>query len=80
VTTPPQQVPVERMHTASTRQVPGKLPAGNPASTPQVVAVLVAASGGDATREELQSAAGLKDREHFRKEYLQPLLSRAFWN
>jgi ATP-dependent DNA helicase RecG len=26
------------------------------------------------TREELQSATGIKDREHFRKKYLLPLI------
>ena len=56
---------------ATTRQVPRKYPA----STPQVRAVLAAASRGEAAREKLQSAAGLKDREHFRKEYLMPLLA-----
>jgi len=56
---------------ATTRQVPRKYPA----STQQVRAVLAAASRGEAAREKLQSAAGLKDREHFRKEYLMPLLA-----
>ena len=54
----------------STPQVPRKYPA----STPQVKAVLSAALTGAATREELQSAARVKDREHFRKQYLKPLL------
>ena len=52
-------------------QVPSKYPA----STQQVRAVLAAASRGEATRERLQEAAGLKDREHFRKHYLIPLLA-----
>ena len=30
---------------------------------------------GEKTREELQSAADIKDREHFRKEYLKALLA-----
>jgi len=55
----------------STPQVPRKCPA----STPQVLAVLRAASMGEKTREELQSAADIKDREHFRKEYLKALLA-----
>ena len=43
--------------------------------TPQVVAVLNAAGNGPKSREELQRAAGIKDREHFRKAYLEPLIS-----
>jgi ATP-dependent DNA helicase RecG len=43
--------------------------------TPQVVAVLAAASREPQAREQLQSAAAIKDREHFRKAYLEPLLS-----
>ena len=42
--------------------------------TPQVRAMLLEAFAGDATRTQLQNVAGMKDREHFRKEYLQPLL------
>ena len=41
--------------------------------TPQDAEVLKAA-GSPSTRAELQQAAGLKDREHFRKAYLEPLL------
>lgn len=55
---------------ASTPQAPRK----HPASTPQVMAILTAASTGEVTREQLQIATGMKDREHFRKEYLQALL------
>lgn len=57
-------------HPASTQQVPSKYRI----STPQVRAMLLEALAGDATRTQLQNAAGMKDREHFRKEYLQPLL------
>ena len=57
--------------TASVPQVPRK----HPASTPQVLAILKAAASGEKTREELQIAAEIKDREHFRKEYLEALLS-----
>jgi ATP-dependent DNA helicase RecG len=39
------------------------------------LAILKAATYGEKTREELQSAAGIKDREHFRKEHLEALLS-----
>ena len=45
-----------------------------PQVTPQVVAILKAA-GGFRSRGELQDAAGLKDREHFRRAYLEPLLA-----
>ena len=41
--------------------------------TPQVIAVLEAART-TRTREELQKAVGLRDREHFRKTYLEQLL------
>ena len=41
--------------------------------TSQVIAVLEAARTAR-TREELQGAVGLRDREHFRKTYLEPLL------
>lgn len=57
-----------------TEQVAPQVPPKYPASTPQVLAVLRAASKSAATRENLQAVAGLKDREHFRKEYLVPLL------
>lgn len=57
-------------HPTSTQQVPSKYRT----STPQVRAMLLEAFAGDATRTQLQNAAGMKDREHFRKEYLQPLL------
>ena len=43
-------------------------------ATPQVIAVLESARTAR-TRGELQKAVGLKDREHFRKAYLEPLLS-----
>jgi len=39
-----------------------------------VLAILSAASTSEKTREKLQSAAGVKDREHFRKQHLRPLL------
>jgi ATP-dependent DNA helicase RecG len=48
-------------------------PPSHPPSTPQVLAVLAAAEG-EATREELQRAAGLRDRKHFREEVLGPLV------
>jgi len=48
-----------------------------PQVTPQVAEILKAAVS-PCTRAELQQAAGLKDREHFRKAYLEPLLE-AVW-
>ena len=42
--------------------------------TPQVIAVLEAAQTAR-NREDLQRVVGLRDREHFRKAYLEPLLS-----
>jgi ATP-dependent DNA helicase RecG len=59
-----------RLAPDATPQVPRKYPA----STPQVLAMLTAASTGEKSREELQTAAGVRDREHFRKEYLNVLL------
>lgn len=41
----------------------------------QVVEVLSAAASDPRTRAELQSAAGIKHREHFRKTYTEPLVS-----
>jgi hypothetical protein len=49
--------------------------AGAAQVTPQVTAVLHAAARLPRSRDELQTSAGIKDREHFRKAYLEPLLS-----
>jgi ATP-dependent DNA helicase RecG len=62
-------------HPASTPQVARQVPSKYPASTPQVLAVLRGATGEGASREALQAAAGIKDREHFRKAYLRELVS-----
>jgi predicted HTH transcriptional regulator len=43
--------------------------------TAQVVAVLAAAGGGGKSREQLQAAAGMRHREHFRKAYVEPLVN-----
>jgi predicted HTH transcriptional regulator len=43
--------------------------------TPQVRALLRAIVDAPLSREELQGAFGIKDREHFRKAYLEPLLT-----
>ena len=56
-------------------KLPGKSPRKYPASTPQVLAVLKAAENGALSRGEFQTAAGIRDREHFRLQYLEPLLS-----
>ena len=45
-----------------------------PQVTPQVVTVLQVEAQKANSRDELQKAAGIKDREHFRKAYLEPLL------
>jgi ATP-dependent DNA helicase RecG len=42
------------------------------------LAILKVAATGEKTREELQAAAEIKDREHFRKQYLEILLSTEF--
>jgi ATP-dependent DNA helicase RecG len=60
---------------AVTPEVTPQSPRKYPASTPQVVAVLRATANGELSREALQSAAGIRDREHFRQQYLEPLLS-----
>jgi ATP-dependent DNA helicase RecG len=39
------------------------------------VEVLGAAAGGGKSREQLQAAAGMKHREHFRKAYVEPLVN-----
>jgi ATP-dependent DNA helicase RecG len=46
-----------------------------PQVTPQVTAVLQIAAQGDQSREGLQVAAAIKDREHFRIAYLIPMLT-----
>lgn len=52
----------------------GPTPQVTPQVIPQVVLVSRSAATAPRTRAELQSAAGLKDREHFRTTYLEPLL------
>ena len=46
-----------------------------PQVTPQVRRILKAGAAGPKTREELQRKAGINDREHFRKAFLEALLS-----
>lgn len=65
-----QENEIPGKHPASTPQVPRKYRT----STPQVRAMLFEAAAGDASRTQLQAAAGIRDREHFRQEYLKPLL------
>jgi len=42
------------------------------------LAILRAAEAGEKTREELQSAAKIKNRKHFRKQYIDALLASGF--
>lgn len=43
--------------------------------TAQVETLLAAASQGTVSREKLQAAAGMRHREHFRKAYIEPLVT-----
>jgi ATP-dependent DNA helicase RecG len=60
------------------RPTPQVTPQVAPQVTPQVVAALTAARAEAKSREELQEASGIKDREHFRKAYLEPMLARGW--
>ena len=66
--------PLKAVDPASTPQVPRKYPA----STPQAIAILKSALHNSKTREELQQSAQLRDREHFRKNYLEPLITNDY--
>jgi ATP-dependent DNA helicase RecG len=55
----------------------GDTPHVTPQVTPQVIALLEAA-GDPHAREDLQRILGLKDRMHFQKAYLEPLLVAAW--
>ena len=66
--------PLKTEDPASTPQVPRKYPA----STQQAITILKVALYDAKTREELQQAAQLKDREHFRKNYLEPLVTSGY--
>lgn len=57
--------------------IPGRRPDKYPSSTRQVLAALQAA-GGTLPRASLQEAAGLRDREHFVSDHLEPLLAAGF--
>lgn len=65
-------VPVGRSTPQATPQV---TPQATPQVTPQVLAVLAAMVGADRSRAELQKAARMRDREHFRKDYVEPMLA-----
>lgn len=54
---------------------PQVTPQDTPQVTPQVLAVLRALVSEPRTREELHNIAGIRDREHLRKAYLEPLLT-----
>lgn len=64
-----------RAEMVAERATPQVAPQVTPQVTPQVMAALTTASAVAKTREELQRASGIKDREHFRKAYLEPLLA-----
>ncbi len=77
-----KQVDESNNYPATTPQVPRKYPASTPqvpckyhASTTQVLDILKYAESEGRTRDELQMVAEIKDREYFRKEYLNQLLS-----
>ncbi len=55
------------------RAIIGPTPQVAPQVTPQVLAILAAADN-PCSRSELQEITSLKDREHFRTAYLEPLL------
>jgi hypothetical protein len=62
-------------------ELAGALAWSAPQATPQVAtqaARLLRAAAEPSSRDHLQAAAGMSDREHFRKAYLEPLL-RAGW-
>ncbi len=59
---------------AAPHETPQVTPHEAPQVTPQVGRVLRAARK-PASREALQRAAGIKDREHFRGAYLRPLIA-----
>ncbi len=65
----------EQVRPSAGETVTPQAPRKYPASTPQVLAVLEAARDGERSREDLQAAAGIRDREHFRQQHLDPLLS-----
>lgn len=63
---------------AGTMPAPGRdqvIPQVTPQVTPQVRALLGAIVDAPLSRGELQETVGIKDREHFRKAYLEPLLT-----
>jgi hypothetical protein len=63
-----------RAATAAASAQPGSTPQVTRQVTPQVRAVLVRAASAS-TRDDLQKAAGIGDREHFRTRYMLPLLA-----
>ncbi len=54
---------------------PQLTPQDTPQVTPQVRVLLGAIVDAPRSREELQEAVGIKDREHFRKAYIEPFLT-----
>jgi ATP-dependent DNA helicase RecG len=64
---------------AACQAIKGVTDGANGEATPQVPRKSSTCSKrqriGNVSREELQTAAGIRDREHFRRNYLEPLLS-----
>lgn len=63
----------QRFALTTDRATPQVTPHVTPQVTPQVLALLTRLSG-EMSRQELMTALGLKDRKHFRDNYLQPAL------
>jgi ATP-dependent DNA helicase RecG len=70
------ELQVADKHPASARQVGGQAPDKYPTSARQVLNALVSAKN-PLPRSALQTAAGLRNREHFVNGHLQPLLKAA---
>lgn len=71
------RLPIHPAFQGSEESPPQVTPQVTPQATPQVtpqVNELLRAIQGEQRRDELMGALGLKDRKHFRKEYLEPAL------
>jgi ATP-dependent DNA helicase RecG len=67
-----------RAGTAAAAPQPGMTPQVTPQATPQVtpqVRAVLRRAADASTRDDLQRAAGIGDREHFRTRYMLPLLA-----
>ena len=78
----PQAGPQDKPYTTSElKELAEALNLSTPQATPQVatqLAKVLARAEEPQPRETLQEAAGINDREHFRKTYLEPLLTAAW--